>query len=332
MRGWDEWKRKNHDHIQHPNGQPNGQPDGHPNGQPDRDAIDLCCYESIGGMAEALSRHADEAFNELSGARQKLAEQIFKALTEKGEDNRETRRPLTLREIQAITEAEEKEIIAVIETFRLPGRSFLMPPAETALTADSLIDISHESLIRNWKRLCEWVEDEARAARTYRRLAETAVLYQTGEAGFWRDPDLQIALNWRQRIEPNEAWARRYHPEFTLAMDFLRASKQKQDEEIAERERQQKADIERAQRELEQAQALAEAQQQRAEAEQPMEEERRASRTQSRSQRRIEEQAKAAARLRRLVVALVLVSMHRFRRGGDRLVSLARCEQGESDR
>src|SRR5262245_21445162 len=245
MRGWDEWRSKSHYHIK----------------QPDGDAIDLCCYESIGGMAEALSRHADEAFNELPGARRKLAEQIFKALTEKGEDNREIRRPLTLREIHAITKAEEKEIIAVIESFRRPGRSFLMPPADTDLTFDSLIDISHESLIRNWKRLCEWAEDEARCARTYRRLAETAVLHQMGEAGFWRNPDLQIALNWRQRIEPNEAWARRYHPEFSAAMNFLRASKQKQDEETAERERQQKAEIERARRELEQAQALADAQQ-----------------------------------------------------------------------
>jgi WD40 repeat protein len=300
MRGWDEWKTKSHNHLATPKGQPDG------------GAIDLCCYESIGGMAEALSRHADEAFNELPGPRRKLAERMFKALTEKGEDNREIRRPLTLREIRAITEAGEKEIIAVIETFRLPGRSFLTPSAETALTADSLIDISHESLIRNWKRLREWVENEARHARAYRRLAETAVLYQTGEAGLWRDPDLQAALNWRRQVEPNEAWARHYHPAFTAALDFLQASKQKQDEEIADQERQQRAEIERAQRELEQAQALAEAQQERAEAEKrrAMEEERRANAERQKaqeSQRRIDEQAKATSRLRRLVAALILV-------------------------
>jgi hypothetical protein len=125
LRGWDEWKSKSHDHIALPKGQPDG------------DAIDLCCYESIGGMAEALSRHADEAFNELPGPRRKLAEQVFKALTEKGEDNRETRRPLTLDEIRDITAAEKKEIIAVVEVFRLPGRSFLMPPAETALAGQT---------------------------------------------------------------------------------------------------------------------------------------------------------------------------------------------------
>jgi hypothetical protein len=57
-----------------------------------------------------------------------------------------------VRDLCAVTEAEEHEVITVIEVFRRPGRSFLMPPAEVTLTADSLIDISPESLIRNWQR------------------------------------------------------------------------------------------------------------------------------------------------------------------------------------
>ncbi|HEY3139286.1 MAG TPA: hypothetical protein VGL29_24915 [Blastocatellia bacterium] len=240
------------------------------------EAIDLCCYEAVGGMAEALSRHADEAYQELTEPRRKLAEQILRCLTERGEDNREVRRPLTLRDICAVTEANEKDVIAVVETFRRPGRSFLMPPAGTPLTLDSLIDISHESLIRNWQRLQEWVDDEARCARTYRRLAETAVLYKAGEAGLWRDPDLQMALNWQDRIEPNEAWARRYHPAFDAAIGFLRQSKKQQHEEIAERERAQRDKID-------QAEALAEAR-----------------------RRQLEEEARSASRLRRLVAALVV--------------------------
>lgn len=224
------------------------------------EAIDLCCYEAVGGMAEALSRHADEAYAELTESRRKLAEQILRCLTERGPDNREVRRPMTVRDLCAVTGADETEVIAVVETFRRPGRSFLMPPAATPLTADSLVDISHESLIRNWKRLQEWVDDEARCARTYRRLAETAVLYGTGEAALWRDPDLQTALNWRDRIEPNVAWARRYHPAFDAAIDFLEESKKQQREETAEREREQRERIE-------QAEALAEARRRQLEAE-----------------------------------------------------------------
>ncbi len=48
----------------------------------------------IGTMSDALSRHADEAFNELPDERSRtIAEKLFKALTERGADNREIRRP-----------------------------------------------------------------------------------------------------------------------------------------------------------------------------------------------------------------------------------------------
>ncbi len=245
-------------------------------------------------MSQALSRHADEAFDEVGremGARgQQIAEKMFKALTEKGADNRETRRPITLGEICDVTEAGVVEIVSVIEKFRAPGRSFLTPQAGAPLDADSLIDISHESLIRGWKgrenengekekRLSEWVEEEARSARIYVRLADTAVLHHDGQAGLWRDPDLKLALDWQEKQRPNRHWARRYHPEFDLAMDFLRASQQRQREEVIERESAQ-------QERLKQAEALAEAQRQR-----------------------LEDQALSASRLRRFLSALIVAAL-----------------------
>lgn len=199
--------------------------------------IDLSHYEAIGGMSAALSLHADEAYKELSGERSRyIAGKIFKGLTEKGADNREIRRPIELKELCSLTESGEADVVACIEVFRHEDRSFLMPPAGTALDSDSLIDISHESLIRNWGRLKNWVDDEARSARIYRRLAETAVLYNKGEAGLWRDPDLQLALSWRDESKPNKTWARRYHAEFEAAMSFLDASREARDREARDRE------------------------------------------------------------------------------------------------
>ena len=191
-------------------------------------ALDLCCYESVGGMSDALSRHADLAFDDLPDQRHRdVAERMFKALTEKGSDNREIRRPIVLSELVEVTGSTEAEVITVIEVFRKQGRSFLMPPVPNPLDAKSLIDISHESLIRKWARLKEWVEDESRSARIYRRLAETAMLYKEGGAGLWRNPDLGVALAWRKKSEPNAYWARRYHPEFESAMEFLEKSRRR---------------------------------------------------------------------------------------------------------
>lgn len=227
MRVWDEWKEKRLEVEVEVNGKPVMKPH---KAVHSGDALDLCCYEAVGGMTHALSRHADEAFNELPNERsQKVAERLFKALTEKGPDNREIRRPVTLGELCSVVDASAAEVIAVVEVFRSPGRSFLMVPAGD-LNGDSLIDISHESLIRAWERLKKWVDEETRSARIYRRLAETAVLHKEAGAGLWRDPDLQIALTWREESKPNQVWARRYHGEFDLAMDFL-------DKSVAERSR-----------------------------------------------------------------------------------------------
>src|SRR5687768_3466004 len=84
MRTWDEWRGKRPEHEAAHAGA----------------ALDLCCYEAIGGMSDALSLHAEEAYAELpDGRARRLAELLFKALTERGPDNREIRRPTRLGEI-----------------------------------------------------------------------------------------------------------------------------------------------------------------------------------------------------------------------------------------
>ena len=210
------------------------------------EALDLRHYEAVGTMTDALSLHADEAFNELPDDRARLiAEKIFKALTEKGEDNREVRRPVVLGDLCAVAGASLAEVVAVLEVFRREGRSFLTPSASNRLDEESLIDISHESLIRNWGRLKTWVDEESGCAKIYRRLADTAVLYERGQAGLWRDPDLQHALEWRGKNVPNAAWATRYHPAFDPAVKFLDASVQARDAAVLEDERRRRREVRR---------------------------------------------------------------------------------------
>jgi WD40 repeat protein len=214
----------------------------HAEGEP----VDLRHYEAVGTMSDALSRHADEAFAELTDERSRLvAERVFKALTEKGEDNREVRRPTVLADLCAQAAATTDEVISVIEIFRREGRSFLMPPPPVPLDEESLIDISHESLIRNWTRLKEWVEQESGCAQIYRRLAETAVLHERSEAGLWRDPDLQLGLDWRGKHGPQAAWATRYHPAYDSAMKFLDASVKARDDAALEEGRRRRREIRR---------------------------------------------------------------------------------------
>ena len=190
------------------------------------EVLDLHHYESIGGMKEALSQHANEAFEELTPRQKEIAEFLFKALTEKGGDNHGIRRPTRLGTIAAIANAPEEEVKAVIERFRAPGRSLLMPPMGVPLNANTMIDISHESLMRIWVRLKVWVEEEGEAVDMYQRLSEAAAMYQQGKTGLWRPPDLQLALNWKDKHKPSLVWASRYNPAFERTMVFLETSKQ----------------------------------------------------------------------------------------------------------
>lgn len=194
--------------------------------------IDVVDYVSIGGMAEALSRHAEEAHAELPDDRHReIAKRIFQALSDKGPDNREARRPTAVGKLAQVAEAAEADIVRVVDEFRAPGRSFLMPVAGVALTTDTVIDISHESLIRGWDRMRQWVEEEAESARVYRRLSDTALLHAQGAAALLRDPDLENAVAWRDRARPNTAWGDRYQPGFGAAIAFLEQSRLARDTE-----------------------------------------------------------------------------------------------------
>jgi WD40 repeat protein len=189
-------------------------------------------YEAIGTMARALDQHAERAFAELGTDREeKVCEKIFKALTDKATDPRGVRRPTRVRTLRELTGAQEAEVAAVINVFRKPSRSFLMPPAREPLLPETVVDISHESLMRVWQRLNTWADEEAQSARAYRRLAELAAEHEAGEASLLRDPELQFAVNWRNRNQPNESWASRYHPGFATAMLFLQESEHAREKE-----------------------------------------------------------------------------------------------------
>ena len=198
-------------------------------------ALSLDAYESIGTMANALDRHAEKAFDELDTDRKRLVSaKVFKALTDTGTDSRGIRRPTSLGQLCAMTGAAQPEIESVIDVFRKPSRSFLMPPMPEALTPETVIDISHESLMRVWKRLSAWAQEEAESARMYRRIHDTAMLHAAGKAGLWGDPDLQFALDWRSREQPTEQWAALYGGNLSTALSFIDESKWMADRAAAE--------------------------------------------------------------------------------------------------
>lgn len=196
--------------------------------------LTLSELEALGGLRQALDDHAEEAFAELSGDQRRIAEVLFRTLTEAGPADRDTRRPAPLGEVADLAGVSPGQVAAVVEIFRRPGRSFLVPPTGSDLDRDSVLDIAHEALIRQWQRLRDWTADESERAELYRRLAGAAQRWQEGTGALWIDPDLEYALQWRARTRPNPAWVSRYGGDYQVAMAFLDAGqgqRQRQREE-----------------------------------------------------------------------------------------------------
>jgi WD40 repeat protein len=191
--------------------------------EPDR-PISFTDYDAVGTMSDAMSRHANEAFEELDPRGREICEKMFKTITEKGTDNKGIRHPSSVKTIKAIIQCTSDELFNVVEKFRIPSRSFVTPRQDVPLTEDSIIDLSHESLMRLWNRLREWVDDEASSVLMYMRLSEASAMYQQGKTSLWRPPDLQLAINWRDQHKPTLVWAQRYDPAFERAMVYLRTS------------------------------------------------------------------------------------------------------------
>ena len=221
MRTWDHWSQRS----------------------PSTAAIDIEDYEAIGTFRHALSIHAEEAYEE-SGTddAKKVTERIFKALTDTFSDNRGIRRPTSVGDLTAICETSEAEVVRIVEIFRRAGRSFLMPPADVLLEEQSIVDLSHESLMRCWARLVGWTEQERVSADIYNRLSDAAMWCEEGRAGLWRNPELEVGQKWKAENRPTAAWALRYNPNFVQVMSFLDRSEEERQRlsNESKRERQKK--------------------------------------------------------------------------------------------
>ena len=188
-------------------------------------AIDLAHYRAAGTLEEALSRHAEEALREDDLA---ATGRIFQRLTDTDASLRRVRRPATLGELAAVSGLDRPGVERILERFRAGGRHFVVL-SPGASPEDPRVDLSHESLIRQWDRLRSWVDEEREWRDAFVELVRGARREAAGKAALLRDPELRIALDWRAAAEPTAAWAARYsrrEDDFEVAMRYLERSEQ----------------------------------------------------------------------------------------------------------
>ncbi|MCB9233106.1 MAG: TIR domain-containing protein [Bacteroidia bacterium] len=167
--------------------------------------IDLEDYEQdeVGGQENALNHHLDSIIPEISkfDFTEEQVKRIFQTLTttEKGLT---LRRPMPLGQLSRVTAIPIGKLNGIMQFFCGPNkrsfRSFVQPPTSEWQGEDTVLDISHESLIRKWVRLAEWVEEEAEFAREFSRLNESAARWEKHEAGTLTEPEI---IRWEKLQE-----------------------------------------------------------------------------------------------------------------------------------
>src|SRR5262249_18523459 len=188
--------------------------------------------EVVGGKDGAFASHADEVVAELQAGKPmnlKAAEWLFRSLTELDAEGRVIRHPRNLAELIAVAGGDRAEMIAVIEAFRGANRNFLMTNSPGPLEETTEIDISHEALIRCWRRLSDptrdpvrnepvgWVWREFEDGQRWRALAVQARVFRNDKSATLSPATTEAYEAWWP--EHTRAWAARYARDKEAASD-----------------------------------------------------------------------------------------------------------------
>jgi len=198
--------------------------------------LTLADYEELGGLQNALSVHADTIYKAFSEVEQEITEVIFRCLIKVEEDNPTTRCPTKLKEIINLIYERERdkynfgystvrtEVLKIINYFRAEPLQFLSPHKGNELTDESIVDITHECLIRQWNKLKEWIEKEKEFVNQYKRLEHSALLYEDNQRDLLSDIDINIAKKWITEENPTPIRMNRYSKYFSITMNFINIS------------------------------------------------------------------------------------------------------------
>lgn len=124
-------------------------------------------YTDSGGVSGAMTRRADEIFMMLSPESKEAAKQLFLRLVTPGDGTEDTRRRVFLSELLSI-EGDSRLLQQVTELF---GKRRLLSFDNDPTTRMPTVEIAHEALIRNWKQLRTWLNQNRDSLRLHRQLA-----------------------------------------------------------------------------------------------------------------------------------------------------------------
>ncbi len=172
--------------------------------------------DQAGDVSHALEQHAEQLYAALPREQQQACEWLFRAICEGREGAAAVRRPQKLADIAHWSGQPLAELKTVVAQLAAPEVSFLHYGRQ--LTEQSVIDLTHEALMRQWQRLQGWIDEELERGQNYMRWQTRAAEHAQGTSELLSGADLARALAWwnpgqgpSDGWQPDTAWATRYH-------------------------------------------------------------------------------------------------------------------------
>ncbi|HEX9840601.1 MAG TPA: ATP-binding protein [Anaerolineales bacterium] len=179
--------------------------------------LTLSGYVESGGVDGAIRETAEAVFNQrLTREQRPIARMIFLRLAELNEDAQATRRRASFDEL--ITRATDELTIQTIINILVDARLVTTSMIEPGTT--KVVEVAHESLIREWPTLQKWLNEDRQGLILHRQVTEaTEDWIENG-----RDPGLLIR---GKRLAQVQEWASKESNADSLSLqevEFLESS------------------------------------------------------------------------------------------------------------
>src|SRR4051794_7806197 len=150
-------------------------------------ALRVAAYERTGGVAGAVARLAESAYERLDPSQQVLARAIVLRLAGEDASGSAVRRRVALADLDADRDPDVRRVLDVLADNRLVTLS------------EGAAEVAHEALLREWPRLRAWLDEDAEGRRLHQHLAVAAHEWEAHgyDAGdLLRGPRLVASLEW----------------------------------------------------------------------------------------------------------------------------------------
>lgn len=155
-------------------------------------------YKALGGLKGAITHRADTLLARWNDEERHTTRRLFGRLVQLGEGTEDTRRRASLRELKDVHPQLAEHLLEQLIHERL-------------LTADNEhVEVAHEALIREWRTLRQWTQEDREDLRLRQELGRAAAAWEGGGRAaeyLWRGGRLQRAgeLRARERIPLSQA-------------------------------------------------------------------------------------------------------------------------------